>query len=166
MLFLIIVSVLGFLFLRAFVFESISIASASMEPTLLVGTHFFSDKLTLRLRDPARGDIIVFTSPITADEEMVKRVIAVGGDTVELKEKKVLLNGKELVEPYVKYTREGEHLQGDNLGPLEVPKGHLFVLGDNRDESNDSASWKDARSGEHIYFVPLSSVKGLVRGAY
>lgn len=154
------------LFLRAFVVESIYIPTPSMEPTIPAGTHLFLDKITCGLRNPARGDVVVFASPAPPREDMVKRVIAVGGDTIELREKKVLLNGKELEESYVKHTRSGERLSGDDLGPLDVPKGSVFVLGDNRDESGDSSVWKDPATGERIYFVPVSSIRGLVRGAY
>ncbi|MBI3547853.1 MAG: signal peptidase I [Elusimicrobia bacterium] len=145
--------------------ESIYIASASMAPTLKVGLSAFLDKVTLRFRDPARGDIICLVAPSGEHEEVVKRVIAIGGDTIELRAKTVVLNGKEIAEPYVRHTREKETLTGDNLAQMTVPPGHVFVLGDNRDESNDSSMWKD-KSGQPDPFVPLSKVKGIVRGFY
>jgi signal peptidase I len=151
---------------RTYIGEPIYIASASMEPTLKVGAHLFQDKLTLRFRDPQRGEIILFKPPVRKDDrDYGKRVIGVPGDTVELKEKKVFVNGKELDEPYVQYTRKEEKLSGDSLGPVVVPSDGYFVLGDNRDESEDSSVWKDD-GGERVFFVKRADVDGLVRGIY
>ena len=152
--------------LRAFVVEGIYIASASMEPALPVGAHVFLDKVTLRLREPRRGEIVVFRSPVEPDVDLVKRVIAVGGETVELRAKAVFIDGAALPEPYAAHRRAEERLEGDDLGPLAVSARTLFVLGDNRDESNDSSVWKDPKTGEPVRFVPLASVRGLVRGFY
>ena len=88
------------------------------------------------------------------------------GDIVELKDKKVYLNGEPQLEIYTRYARAGEKLEGDNLGPLKVPPDSFFVLGDNRDKSNDSSSWKDTATGERLYFIKLEKVKGKVRGIY
>ena len=93
-------------------------------------------------------------------------MIAVAGDPVELRQKQVYLNGEHQFEGYAYYARREERLAGDNLGPLRVPRGRLFVLGDNRDNSNDSASWKDPVTGESVYFLPLTRVTGKIRGAY
>jgi signal peptidase I len=153
--------------LRTYAFEAIYISTASMEPTLPVGIHLFVDKITYSFRGPSRGEVIAFASPVPPYErDLVKRVIAIGGDTVEIKDKAVLVNGKELEESYARHSRPQERLMGDNLGPLQVPAGQVFVLGDNRDESDDSSVWKDPKTGERIYFVPLSKVRGVVRGAY
>jgi len=159
-------TVAGMLALRSWVCEPIYIASDSMAPTLTVGHHLFLDKLTFRFRDPQRGEIISFRSPVGEDHGSVKRVIAVGGDTIELREKRVYLNGEEQHEEYAYYARAGEKLAGDTLGPLKVPEGTVFLLGDNRDNSNDSSSWKNPATGEPIYFLPLSEVAGKVRGFY
>lgn len=155
-----------FAFLHWFVFESIVIASGSMEPTLKVGTHAFLDKVTLRLRAPRRGEIIAFKPPAGAQGEYVKRVIAVAGDTIELKEKMVILNGAELTEHYAKHTRAGERLVGDDIGPFTVRKDCYFVLGDNRDESNDSSVWKDPATGAPGACLPGRDVRGLIRGFF
>lgn len=151
---------------RRWVAEPIYIASDSMAPTLTKGHHLFLDKLTLRLRPPARGEIIAFRSPVGEEHESVKRVIAVAGDIVEMREKKVYLNGEPQTETYACYTRAAETLRGDNLPPVTVPEGALFVLGDNRDNSNDSASWEDPATGGPPHFLPLSAVTGKVRGIY
>lgn len=165
-LFLVFLGVVGAWLLRAFAVEGIFVASGSMEPTLKTGTHLFLDKLTYRLRDPAPGDIVCFTAPVEPHEEMCKRLIAVGGQTVELREKALFVDGRAVEERYVVHKRSAERLVGDNLGPLEVPKEHVFVLGDNRDESKDSSYWKDPATGEPRPFVPRSRVRGLVRGFY
>jgi len=146
---------------RSWVMEPIVIASASMEPTLRVGTLLILDKWTLRGRGPQRGEIVSFRSPISP-EDMVKRVIAVPGDVVELREKKVFINGKEVDEDFVVHHREKETLDGDSLGPLTVPPNSYFVLGDNRDESDDSSVWKNS-TGERIYFLSGASLQGIVR---
>ncbi|HVE12907.1 MAG TPA: signal peptidase I [Elusimicrobiota bacterium] len=156
---------LGAALLRATALEGVYIASGSMEPTLPVGAHLFLDKVTPRLRDYRRGEIISFRAPIPPYHPMVKRVIAVAGDTVELRKKVVYLNGSAVDDPYARHSRPDETLDGDNLGPLQVPEGKLFVLGDNRDESDDSSVWR-APSGERVYFVSVSWVDGLVRGIY
>jgi signal peptidase I len=150
--------------LRALVGEPIYIATPSMEPTLRVGDHVLLDKVTFRLREPQRGEIVVFHSPLDGKRDLVKRVIGVPGDTIEIRNKAVLVNGQALDEPYAVHDRAGEALKGDNLGPLTVPPLGLFVLGDNRDESNDSSVWIDPKSGEPKPFLERDDVLGLVRG--
>lgn len=160
-LFLVGVALAVVLPVRAWVAEPITIASASMEPTLKVGTLMILDKWTLSGRRPHRGEIVSFRSPVDP-EDLVKRVIAVPGDTVEIRGKKVILNDQPLSEPYAVHDRPNERLEGDDLGPLTVPPGDFFVLGDNRDESKDSSVWRSS-SGERVYFTPASSLQGLVR---
>ncbi len=150
---------------RQWVAAPIRLVSESMEPTLNKGHLFILDRVTYRFRQPRRGEVISFRAP-SGEHDSVKRVIAVGGDTVELRQKKIYLNGEPQYERYAYYSRPGELLQGDNLGPVTVPEGHLFVLGDNRDRSMDSASWPDPATGSPPYFLPLSEVTGKVRGAY
>jgi signal peptidase I len=146
---------------RAWIAEPITIASASMEPTLRVGTLMILDKWSLAGRRPRRGEIISFRSPVDA-EDLVKRVIGVPGDTVELRAKKVFINGAPLDEPYAVHDRSNEKLEGDDLGPLTVPPASFFVLGDNRDESKDSSVWR-SKSGERVYFLPASALQGIAR---
>lgn len=165
LLFLTSIAVLGAGALRLFAVEGIYVASGSMEPTLPVGTHLILDKITLRFAKPARGAILVVEAPVPPHEEMIKRVIAVGGDRIEMKKKKVFLNGERLREDYVQYTRKGEFLKGDSFPEETVPEGYIFVLGDNRDESNDASVWRDS-DGDPVRFIPPSRVRGVVRGFY
>ena len=146
---------------RAWVAEPITIASASMEPTLKVGRLMILDKWSLRGRAPRRGEIVSFRSPV-GPEDLVKRVIGVPGDVVEIRTKKVFVNGQALDEPYVMHDRPLAPLEGDDLGPLTVPEKSFFMLGDNRDESNDSSVWKTP-SGERVYFLRAEALQGLVR---
>lgn len=146
---------------RAFVGEPIYVASPSMEPTLRTGTMLILDKLTLRVRDLKRGDILSFRSPVE-EVDLLKRVIGLPGETVELREKSVFINGNQLDEPYAVHTRPTEKLVGDSLGPIVVPKDGVFVLGDNRDESNDSTVWKD-KEGHPVYFLRFRHIQGLAR---
>jgi signal peptidase I len=147
--------------LRAWVGEPITIASASMAPTLRVGTLMVLDKWSLRRRAPRRGEIVSFRSPV-GPEDLVKRVIAVPGDVVEIRSKQVLVNGAVLDEPYVLHDRPLARLDGDDLGPVTVPESSYFVLGDNRDESNDSSVWK-APSGARLYYLQAGALQGVVR---
>jgi len=163
---IVIITVAAVMGLREWVVAPIYIASDSMAPTLKVGHHLVLDRMTYRFRQPRRGEIVAFHSPVGEEHESVKRVIAVGGDTIELKAKKVWLNGESSYESYAYYARPDESLAGDTLAPLTVPQGYLFVLGDNRDNSNDSASWKNPGTGEPMPFLPLSVVTGKVRGVY
>jgi signal peptidase I len=146
---------------RAWVVEPITIASASMEPTLKVGTLLYLDKLSLARRGPRRGEIVSFRSPVDP-EDMVKRVIAVPGDVVEIRDKRVFVNGSPLDEPYAVHDRPNDRLEGDNLEPLTVPEDCYFMLGDNRDESKDSSVWKTP-AGQRVYFARGSSLQGIAR---
>src|SRR5882762_293263 len=101
--------------LRTFLFDTIVVASGSMEPTLAVGDHYLVNRLIYRFHGPDRGDIIVFRSPVDEQTGFIKRVIAVSGDSIEIHEKHVILNGKPLEEPYTEYKRAKETLEGDNL---------------------------------------------------
>ena len=160
LLFLTSIAIFATWILRTFLFDTIYVASGSMEPTLEVGTHYLVSRYIYRLRDPERGEIVVFTSPEDKKTGFIKRVIAVPGDTVQLREKKVFLNEKPLDEPYAIYKRAGDLLSGDNLGPLKVPDDCFFVLGDDRDESDDSTTWKDPQTGTRIYYLPRQNIKG------
>ena len=158
-IFLITLGVLGGLLFRQCGIEGIYIATPSMEPTLPVGTRYFVDKFTTIFRAPKRREIIVFPSPVEEDKDLVKRVIGLPGETIQIKDKMVLINGQPLDEPYVKFKRKEEILLGDNIPEMKIPEDSYFVMGDNRDESGDSATWKDSKTGDPIYFISKKQIK-------
>ena len=148
--------------IRTFVIQAFKIPSGSMIPTLLVGDHILVNKFLLGtpvdipftninlfhmpgLRDPKRGDVIVFKYPEDPTRDFIKRVIGIGGDVVMEKDKNIYVNGRRLVEPYVQHVdneiKPGQSDRRDNFGPIVVPKGSVFVMGDNRDQSYDSRYW-------------------------
>lgn len=160
LMFLVFVGAIVFLLLRSFVVDSTVVTSASMQPTLNVGTRYFMEKVTYIFRKPQRNDIVVFPSPVDEKIDLVKRVIAIGNEEIHISNKDVYIDGVLLTEQFVRHSRVNELLVGDNLGPLQVPPGMIFVMGDNRDESEDSRDWKDAVTGEHIYFIPVDRIVG------
>ena len=153
--------------LRTFVIQAFRIPSESMCDTLLVGDFLFVSKLDYGpklpfthvrlpgLHAPRRGEVIVFQWPEDPSKDFIKRCIATGGQTVELKHKQVFVDGVRQVEPYVKHTATNEDPAGytprDNYTPPTVAPGELFMMGDNRDNSNDSRFWGT---------VPMDLVKG------
>jgi len=142
------------LVLRAFVIQAFRIPSESMVPTLLVGDFLFVNKFEYGpkipfthvrlpgLRPPRRGDVIVFQWPVNPSKDFIKRCIATGGQTIEVRDKKVIVDGDTLREPYAVHIDPGLHPKGydvrDYFGPFTVKPGELFMMGDNRDNSNDS----------------------------
>jgi signal peptidase I len=161
-LFLVLVAIAMMMFLRLFVVDIIQVTSASMQPTVNVGVRYLLEKLTYRMSKPKRNDIVAFPSPVLKKHNLVKRIIATEGDIIEIKKKDVYINNTKLVENFVYHSRDTVILVGDNLGPLEVPKGMVFVMGDNRDESEDSRDWKDSNTGEHIYFISVKKIMGKI----
>ena len=177
------------LVLRTFLFEAFRIPSESMEDTFLVGDFLFVNKAIYgaevplvhwfmpKYRDPARNDLVIFDSVEEADLKVVKRVIGLAGDTLEMRAHVIYRNGVVLEEPAAHYavapspdeperrlkikTWQVPYLVGrdtvsywpdrDNWGPIVVPQDHLFVMGDNRDESWDGRYWG---------FLPRASVRG------
>ena len=139
--------------IRTFVVQAFKIPSGSMLDTLLIGDHLlvnkflygtripFTDKVILPIEEPADGDVIVFEFPEDTSKDFIKRIIGVPGDVVEMKDKALYRNGEKLVEPYIKHTDPNAQQRRDNFGPITVPAGKYFVLGDNRDESYDSRFW-------------------------
>lgn len=128
--------------LRTFVFVPYEIPSGSMEETIMTGDMVFSEKISYRVRAPERGDIVTFDDPEVAGRTLIKRVIATGGQTVDLVDGKVVVDGVALDEPYTngKESYPLAHTASDvSLSyPLTVPEGHLWVMGDNRTASQDS----------------------------
>ncbi len=121
-----------------FIIQAFLIPSGSMIPTLQIGDRIMADKFVYYIRDPQRGEVIVFRAPPQADtlqRNFVKRIIGLPGDVVEVRDGVVLINGKPLEEPYI---YEPPYYQ---FGPYKVPENHYFVMGDNRNDSSDSHIW-------------------------
>lgn len=166
------IAVLLAVLVQSFFFKSFAVTSASMSPTIKTGDRVFAEKLTYYFRDPRRGDVIVFRFPPTSTGAMnssnpfywpfeqigetlhlahrmsspplVKRVVGTGGETVSIRSGQVYVDGKSIDEKY-------KVRDSYNMDPLKVPKGQLFVMGDNRPNSNDSRYWG---------LVPVRSVIG------
>jgi len=154
----IVVAVLLALVIRAFVVQAFTIPSGSMMDTLLIGDYIlvnkflygaeipFTDTHLPGLRDPVRGDIVVFKYPNDESRDFIKRIVAVGGETVQVRDNRVFVNGQAITEPHVRpgsipsvpSTHCG-YLYG--CDPIPVPLGSYFVMGDNRDNSQDSRYW-------------------------
>ncbi|MBQ9004579.1 MAG: signal peptidase I [Eggerthellaceae bacterium] len=128
--------------LRTFVFVPYEIPSGSMEETIMTGDMVFSEKVSYYLRAPQRGDIVTFDDPEVAGRTLIKRVIATGGQTVDLADGKVVVDGVALEEPYTlgKESYPLAHTASDASisYPFTVPDGYLWVMGDNRTASQDS----------------------------
>ncbi len=151
------IAILLALLIRTFVVQAFKIPSGSMLPTLQIGDHLLVNKFSFGIKNPftgsvliplgkpKRGDIIVFRFPLDKSVDYIKRVIGVSGDTVEIRNKKVLINNVLVDDPHAHYTSNyimpATAGPRDNFGPVKVPKGKLFVMGDNRDNSYDSRFW-------------------------
>ena len=140
------------IFIRAFAVQAYKIPSGSMIPTLLVGDYILVNRLSYGLRIPyykyilrwgeiKRGDIIVFVFPEEPSKDFIKRVIALPGETIEIRKKKIYINGREIEDKWGFFSDDYVGPPRDDFGPFQVPQGHVFVMGDNRDESNDSRFW-------------------------
>ena len=141
------------LVIRAFVVQAFRIPSESMEPTLLVGDFLFANKFLYgaqipytdfrlpKVRDPKPGDIIVFRYPQDPSQDFIKRCVAVENQVVEIRNKHLYVDGKPVEEDYAIFADERYSPWRDNFGPYRVPPGHIFMLGDNRDNSQDSRFW-------------------------
>ncbi|GAB6907642.1 Signal peptidase I [Desulfosarcina cetonica] len=163
----IVVAVILALFIRTFVVQAFKIPSGSMKDTLLIGDHIlvnkfiygikapFIGKTLIPIENPKRGDIIVFKFPEDPSKDFIKRVIGVPGDVVAIRNKKLFVNGVQNHNPHAIFKDPKVYpaqLQNrDNFGPIKVPPGKLFVMGDNRDYSYDSRFWG---------FVDIVAVRG------
>ena len=163
----IIIAILIAVVIRTLIVQAYKIPSRSMVPALLVGDHLLVNKfiygvkvpvirkLLIPVTDPKRGDIIVFIYPNDRTKDYIKRVIGVGGDKIEIRNKDILINDRPYKDAFGIYSDPVVYPSimqpRDNFGPVIVPKGSLFVMGDNRDESADSRFWG---------FVDLRDVEG------
>ena len=138
-----IIAVLLALVIRTFVVQAFKIPSGSMLQTLQIGDHILVNKFIYYFTPPKRDDIIVFKFPQDESRDFIKRVIGLPGETLEIRGRQVLINGTALVEPYAIYSDGPFSRSGDqeHLGPLVIPPGKYFMMGDNRDHSMDSRVW-------------------------
>lgn len=153
----IVIAILIAFFIRTFIVQAFKIPSGSMKPTLLIGDHILVNKFIygvkipfirkdmISISEPKRGDVIVFIYPEDRSKDFIKRVIGVGGDTIEIRNKKIFLNGLPFQDTHGVYVDDfiipGTIQPRDNFGPMTVPKGAVFAMGDNRDQSYDSRFW-------------------------
>ena len=169
----IVIAVILALFIRTFVVQAFKIPTGSMEETLLIGDHLLVNKFVfgpaatgaeralLPIGTIKRRDVLVFKYPEEPARDFIKRVIGLPGETVELREKKVYINGTALDEPYVHFLSppsgpsEFHEVTSfdvrERYGPVTVPPDHYFMMGDNRDNSQDSRYWG---------FLPRENIKG------
>jgi signal peptidase I len=166
----IVIAVILALFVRTWVVQAFKIPTGSMENNLLIGDHLLVNKFVfgptlnrferalLPMRDIQRGDVVVFKYPDEPDRDFIKRVIGLPGETIEMKAKKIYINGRPLDEPYVHFLEPAGDAQEvisydlrENYSLTTVPEGFYFVMGDNRDNSQDSRYWG---------FLPRSYIKG------
>jgi signal peptidase I len=166
----IVIAVILALFVRTWVVQAFKIPTGSMENNLLIGDHLLVNKFAFapsasRLEHAImpeqtikRGDVIVFKYPDEPERDFIKRVIGLPGETLELRNKKVFIDGKPIDEPYVHFLEPASNSQEvtsfdvrERYGPVKVPADQFFVMGDNRDNSQDSRYWG---------FLPRTYIKG------
>jgi signal peptidase I len=169
----IVIAVILALFVRTWVFQAFKIPTGSMEQNLLIGDHLVVNKFLfaptatgleralLPVADIKRGDVVVFKYPEEPERDFVKRVIGLPGETLEVREKRVYINGQRIDEPYVFYLEPPGQMTGqheataydlrERYGPVVIPPDSYFMMGDNRDNSQDGRYWG---------FLPRSYVKG------
>jgi signal peptidase I len=169
----VVVAVILALFIRTFVVQAFKIPTGSMENNLLIGDHLLVNKFVvgptasslertvLPIGDIKRGDVVVFKYPEEPGRDFIKRVIGLPGETLELRDKRVTINGQTLEEPYVhflepppapdEFREVTSYDVRERYGPVTIPPDQYFVMGDNRDNSQDSRYWG---------FLPRDYVKG------
>jgi len=177
------IAILLALFIRTFIVQAFKIPSGSMKPTLLIGDHLlvnkfvygikipYADRVIIPVKNPKRGDVIVFKWPKDESKDFIKRVIGVEGDVIEIKENQLFINSEGITTEHAGefndedlYVEELEEYLGDvkhsvldrekgyeDFGPITVPENSVFVMGDNRDNSQDSRYWG---------YVTLNKIKG------
>ena len=133
----ILAAVLVALFINNFIIVNATVPSSSMEKTIMTNDRVIGLRLAYKDKDPERGDIIIFKYPDTEKILYIKRVIGMPGETVEIHNGEVTIDGEVLSEPYLTTTTEGD------FGPYIVPEDHYFMMGDNRNNSADSRYWRN-----------------------
>ena len=162
------------LVIRTFVVQAFKIPSESMVKTLLVGDHLLASKFSYGIKipfthtyiykgeDPVKGDIIIFEYPNDPSVDYIKRIVGTPGDTIEVRNKQLFRNGEPVKESFIRFT-EPDRIQPvrDNFGPVTVPADKYFVMGDNRDNSNDSRYWDDPNiPKDELGMVPDKNIVG------
>ena len=131
--------------IRTFLVGPYKIPTGSMRPVLMEGDRIFVDKISYRFKSPRRGDIIVFKYPLDPKKDFVKRLVAFGGETVEIRGGQLYINGQKLEKPtsFAErfYYNRSDWVYGKEGQVISVPLGRLFVLGDNSAQSSDSRNW-------------------------
>lgn len=164
----IIIALILVVFIKSFLIQNFKIPSSSMEETLLIGDRLFAVKFLygtkipftkkkiLKIRDPKPGDVIIFRFPLDPSTPFIKRCVAVGGQTVEIRDKKLYVD--DVLQDYPEHVQfidnnvlPSRYGVRDNYPPTKIPEGSFFAMGDNRDNSNDSRYWG---------FVPYENIKG------
>ena len=160
------IAVILALFVRTWVVQAFKIPTGSMEQNLLIGDHLLVNKFVyapsgtnaeralLPLGDFRRGDVLVFKYPEEPERDFIKRLIGLPGETIEMRQSRLFINGEPVGEPYLDEMRQDGNAPPDirgTFGPQVVPEGHLFMMGDNRGDSQDSRYWGP---------LPVNYVKG------
>ena len=159
--------------IRTFIVQTFEIPSGSMENTLEVGDYLVANKFlyglrlpwsgerVLTMRAPERGDVVIFKFPVDRSQDFIKRLIGLPGDEVMVRDKQVYVNGAPFTDPHEQHsdprTLAASASPRDNFGPVRVPQGSYFMMGDNRDHSYDSRFWG---------FVPQADIVGLAMVKY
>lgn len=140
------IAILVAVILRIFVVSAYRVSSGSMEDALIEGDYIFVNKLAYKFSEPIAGDVIVFENPYDAERDYIKRIVAIGGQTVEVVDKVLYVDGE--VAPIPPQSKHSDYKilpavlsNRDNFGPMLVPAGQYFLMGDNRDDSQDSRFW-------------------------
>ncbi len=143
----ILIAVVLAFFIRYFIVELYMVEGPSMRPTLVSGERLVVNKFLYRFKTPERGEVVVFRYPRDPSRDFIKRVIGVPGDTIEIQDGQVFRNGELLDEPYILERTRGSY------PAAKVPEGHIFAMGDNRNNSEDSRF-------KGVGFVPYELIKG------
>ena len=132
------IAVLLAVIIRMFIFQPFVIPSGSMEPTIQIGDRVMVSKFAYHFGEPNRGDVVVFRPPFDTNRIFIKRLIGVGGNTLQIRDSKLFINEKQIPEDYLP-----KEMRFQNFGPVQVPADNYFMMGDNRNNSDDSRVWGD-----------------------